>query len=176
MYIKVQAEFAGDKNASGLEVVCPMPQEVQRVTCDYEREPKPAGSQSWDWQEKAHRIVWKFKRVQGGSTHVLRVSALLTPSRAHCRAVSGRPCSNCAHSEELQTLGWIVSSMSSVLADAGDHDGWDDWCPEKGRGANQPSIHHTHVLCLKAASTISADHEGGEELQSIPLGSLCDHV
>ena len=72
IYIRVQAEFGGDKNASGLEVICPMPQEVQRVSCSYEQEPKPAGSQTWDWQEKARKLVWKFKRFQGGSHHVLK--------------------------------------------------------------------------------------------------------
>lgn len=73
IYIRVQAQYGSDKNASGLEVVCPMPQEVQRVSCSYEQEPKPSNSQSWDWQEKARKLVWKFKRFQGGSTHVLKV-------------------------------------------------------------------------------------------------------
>ena len=77
IFIRVQAQYGSDKNASGLELVCPMPQEVQRVSCSYDQEPKPAGSQSWDWQERARKLVWKFKRFQGGSTHVLKVWALL---------------------------------------------------------------------------------------------------
>lgn len=74
--IRIHAEFDNDKNASGLELIIPMPQEVQRVSCSYEQEPKPSGSQSWDWQERAHRLIWKFKRVQGGSSHVLKVGLL----------------------------------------------------------------------------------------------------
>ena len=100
IYVKVRAEFAADKNASGLELVCPMPPEVQRVACDYEREPKPPQVQSWDWQERAHRLVWKFKRVQGGTEHTLKVRAqpsvqtLRTTQLMHCvlscAAVQGR--------------------------------------------------------------------------------------
>lgn len=73
IFIKVRADFASDKAASGLEMVIPFPKEVQRVSCDFDKEPKPAGTQSWDWQEKARRLVWKFKKVQGGSEHQLRV-------------------------------------------------------------------------------------------------------
>ena len=76
MFIRVKAEFGADKAASGLEVVVPMPREVQRVSCSYDREPKPAGSQSWDWQERSRRLVWKFKRVPGGSDHTLQVLQL----------------------------------------------------------------------------------------------------
>jgi hypothetical protein len=73
VYIKLRAEFANDKAANGLEMVIPFPKEVQRVSCDIDKEAKPAGVQTWDWQEKARRLVWKFKKVQGGSEHTLRV-------------------------------------------------------------------------------------------------------
>jgi hypothetical protein len=73
IFIKMRADFASDKAASGLEMVIPFPKEVQRVSCDFDKEPKPAGTQTWDWQEKARRLVWKFKKVQGGSEHTLRV-------------------------------------------------------------------------------------------------------
>ena len=76
IFIRVQAEYGSDKTASGLELVCPMPQEVQRVSCSYEQEPKPANSMSWDWQEKSRRLVWKCKRFPGGSHRVLRVTRI----------------------------------------------------------------------------------------------------
>ena len=74
---RLQAEYPQDKKASGVEVICAMPSEVQRVSCSHDQPPKPANSQSWDWQEKAHRLVWKFKQLSGGQTHVLKVCAIL---------------------------------------------------------------------------------------------------
>jgi hypothetical protein len=71
--IKVRAEYDNAKAASGLEVVIPMPRAVQRVSCMFVTEPRPAGSQSWDWQEKQRRLVWKFKKVPGATEHTLRV-------------------------------------------------------------------------------------------------------
>ena len=38
IFIKVRAEFAHEKSAAGLEVVVPMPRQVQRVTCEYDKE------------------------------------------------------------------------------------------------------------------------------------------
>ena len=73
MLIKVRAEYDNAKAASGLEVVIPMPRAVQRVSCMFATEPRPAGSQSWDWQEKQRRLVWKFKKVPGATEHTLRV-------------------------------------------------------------------------------------------------------
>lgn len=35
MFIKLRAEFAESKAASGLEVVVPMPPEVSRLACDH---------------------------------------------------------------------------------------------------------------------------------------------
>lgn len=77
VFIKLRAEFAESKAASGLEVVVPMPPEVSRLACDHATDVKPAGSQSWDWQEKARRLVWKFKRVQGNTEHMLKVRVSL---------------------------------------------------------------------------------------------------
>jgi len=71
--IKVRAEYDNAKAASGLEVIIPMPRAVQRVSCMFATEPRPAGSQSWDWQEKQRRLVWKFKKVPGATEHTLRV-------------------------------------------------------------------------------------------------------
>lgn len=73
IFIKVRADFGGDKAAAGLEVVVPMPREVQRVSCEYEQDVQPIGNQSWDWQEKQHRLVWKHKKVKGGTEWTLRV-------------------------------------------------------------------------------------------------------
>ena len=50
-----------------------MPAAVERVSCSYPAEPQPRGSQTWDWQEKQRRLVWKFKKVPGGSEHTLQV-------------------------------------------------------------------------------------------------------
>jgi hypothetical protein len=58
------------------QVVVPMPAAVERVSCSYPAEPQPRGSQTWDWQEKQRRLVWKFKKVPGGSEHTLQVQAL----------------------------------------------------------------------------------------------------
>lgn len=78
--IRITPDFGGDKAASGLEVVVPMPREVARVHCELGRDAKSgAATQSWDWQEKARRLVWKFKRVQGGVEHSLRVRSLCVP-------------------------------------------------------------------------------------------------
>ena len=49
--------------------------QVSRVHCELPRDLKPPGSQSWDWQERARKLLWKFRRVQGGSEHTLRVRA-----------------------------------------------------------------------------------------------------
>jgi len=81
IFIKVRADFGGDKAAAGLEVVVPMPREVQRVSCEYEQDVQPIGNQSWDWQEKQHRLVWKHKKVKGGTEWTLRVRH---ESRMHC--------------------------------------------------------------------------------------------
>lgn len=77
----MRAEYESTKAASGLEVVLPMPRSVQRVSCMYDTEPKPAGSQAWDWQEKQRRLVWKFKKVPGATEYSLRVRrwALVSP-------------------------------------------------------------------------------------------------
>ncbi len=60
-----------------LQVVVPMPGSVQRVSCSYPAEPASRGSQSWDWQERQRRLVWKFKKVPGGTEHTLQVLAWL---------------------------------------------------------------------------------------------------
>lgn len=84
MTIKIRAEFGADKATGELEVVVPMPNEVLRVSCSYDRPLKPADAQSWDWQEKAHRLIWKFKKgfPQGNAEHTLKVFAYPTPSSA----------------------------------------------------------------------------------------------
>ena len=41
VFIKLRAEFADNKAASGLEVVVPMPPEVQRLSCDHATEARP---------------------------------------------------------------------------------------------------------------------------------------
>ena len=51
---------------------------------------KPSGSQSWDWQEKARRLVWKFKRVQGNTEHMLKVICPLADIVCHVLALSVR--------------------------------------------------------------------------------------
>ena len=79
VYIKVRAEYAADKAASGMDITVPMPAEVQRVSCDYGAPPKPASSQSWDWNERMHRLIWRFKRLPGGSEHTLKVSPAASP-------------------------------------------------------------------------------------------------
>ncbi|CAK0735756.1 hypothetical protein CVIRNUC_000634 [Coccomyxa viridis] len=76
--IRISPEFGSDKAASGLEVVVPMPREVQRVSCDNLKPSQTLGPASWDWQERAHKLVWKFKRVQGGADITLKVRATLS--------------------------------------------------------------------------------------------------
>ena len=34
---------------------------------------KPAGNQTWDWQEKAGKLVWRFKRLPAGAEATLKV-------------------------------------------------------------------------------------------------------
>jgi AP-4 complex subunit mu-1 len=77
IFVKVRAEYSPDKASSGLEVVVPMPREIQRVSCEYETEVRPPGNQTWDWQEKQHKLVWRHKKVQGGTEHILRVRVTL---------------------------------------------------------------------------------------------------
>lgn len=56
------------------------------------------GPASWDWQERAHKLVWKFKRVQGGTPLTLKVSwpscrcasAVVVLARGDRRPVHGR--------------------------------------------------------------------------------------
>ncbi|KAK9833100.1 hypothetical protein WJX74_007199 [Apatococcus lobatus] len=75
--IRLKADFLAEKAASGLELSIAFPKEAARMTCEYERETKPSGSQSWDWQERLHRLTWKLKRVQGGSDHALKARVTL---------------------------------------------------------------------------------------------------
>ncbi|KAK9834962.1 hypothetical protein WJX81_000070 [Elliptochloris bilobata] len=75
--LQVRADFPADKAASGLEVTVPFPRAVQRVSCEPEREPRPANSQAWDWQERVRKLVWKLRKVAGGSEHTLRIRATL---------------------------------------------------------------------------------------------------
>ena len=85
--IKVRAEYDNAKAASGLEVIIPMPRAVQRVSCMFATEPRPAGSQSWDWQEKQRRLVWKFKKVPGATEHTLRVRHAAGSEALHALAL-----------------------------------------------------------------------------------------
>lgn len=82
IFIKIRADFAADKTAAGLEVVVPMPREVQRVSCEYEQDIQPIGNQTWDWQEKQHRLVWKHKKMKGNTEWTLRVSCLHVTQQA----------------------------------------------------------------------------------------------
>ena len=41
------------------------------------------GLATWDWQERAHKLVWKLKRVQGGADVTLKVK----PSVVHLSAI-----------------------------------------------------------------------------------------
>ena len=34
-------------------------------------------AQAWDWQERARKLVWKLRKVAGGSEHTLRIRATL---------------------------------------------------------------------------------------------------
>ena len=47
---------------------------------------------------------------------------------------------------------------------------------QKEHRPNQPSVHHTHVLCVAAASALPADPEGAQEPPALPMGSICDAV
>lgn len=87
IFIKLRADFGSDKAAAGLEVVVPMPREVQRVSCEYEQDVQPIGNQTWDWQEKQHRLVWKHKKVKGSTEWTLRVSPHCS-HLPHCTASS----------------------------------------------------------------------------------------
>lgn len=64
-----------------------MPSAVQRVSCSYQAEPVPKGSQTWDWQERQRRLVWKFKKVAGATEHTLQVTrstSTILKSRDRC--------------------------------------------------------------------------------------------
>ena len=50
-----------------------------QVSCSYVSEVKPLGSQSWDWQEKQRRLVWKFTKAAGGTEHTLQARHLPPP-------------------------------------------------------------------------------------------------
>ena len=120
IFIKLQANFASDKIASGLELVCPMPPAVQRVSCDFEKPPVPASSQSWDWQERARRLVWKFKRISGGTSHTLKVSntgnsAAFQSSfgarqqfEGNCHNSNGQSVNGKAHKSTCSKLSWCA--------------------------------------------------------------------
>lgn len=73
--LRIWCEIPTDKSASGLEVEVPTPKYVQRVHCDLDA--KAAGSQSWDYSEKAHLLKWKFKKCQGGQEFTLRAKLTL---------------------------------------------------------------------------------------------------
>ena len=46
------------------------------------------GPSSWDWQERAHKLVWKLKRVQGGTDVTLKVKPIAIAHRMiHVAAV-----------------------------------------------------------------------------------------
>ena len=79
IFIKLRADFASDKAATGLEVIVPMPKEVQRVSCEYEQDVQPIGNQTWDWQEKQHRVDPKGRppMLASVSSHSKCVAGLL---------------------------------------------------------------------------------------------------
>ena len=47
------------------------------------------GPASWDWQERAHKLVWKFKRVQGGTDITLKVGVPILRT-AWCLSLDSR--------------------------------------------------------------------------------------
>ena len=91
MHIKLRADFADGKAAAGVEMVVPMPKDVQRVTCDPDpAHAKPAGNQAWDWQEKAGRLVWRFKKLPGGADATLKARPLAAVSHQEPSSGAGK--------------------------------------------------------------------------------------
>lgn len=56
LFIKLRAEFAESKAAAGLEVVCPLPHEVSRLSCEHHTEVSGAG------QGCARLQLWRTAR------------------------------------------------------------------------------------------------------------------
>ncbi len=179
IFIKVRADFGADKAAAGLEVVVPMPREVQRVSCEYEQDVQPIGNQSWDWQEKQHRLVWKHKKVKGSTEWTLRVCAarsacemvtlivpcLLAQISVHehaacvCTSWSGVSCACYRTHLDIALQCFCSDSIMLLLAGTSDPGRCLHQLNTARRWAHQLEFHRTHVLRLKAASTVPADHE-----------------
>jgi AP-4 complex subunit mu-1 len=58
------SELPADKSASGLEVELPLPPAVQRCHCDPDSK-LPPGQQAWEFSEKNHLLLWRFKKLAG---------------------------------------------------------------------------------------------------------------
>ncbi len=140
--IKVRAEYDNAKAASGLEVIIPMPRVVQRVSCMFATEPRPAGSQSWDWQEKQRRLVWKFKKVPGATEHTLRVRRTSIPP-----ALSA-PVMPVQLLMENSTVEFVARAHGTGTVDDG---GWVHGDHPERHRANQLAVPDTDVLRFEAA-------------------------
>ena len=130
------------------------------------------GPASWDWQERAHKLVWKFKRVQGGADITLKVGIPIL-----CMAWSLNQDSRTAISR-LDTLCRSPRQMNGMLVvDTGAcHLVRSAWSRDKeGCWPNQSTVHSPHVLRIAAASAVPADPERSQEQSALSMGPVC-HV
>jgi hypothetical protein len=172
------------------QVVVPMPAAVERVSCSYPAEPQPRGSQTWDWQEKQRRLVWKFKKVPGGSEHTIQVQSpslvCIVSSRCNWRhfEVNSSAIADLGSSLVLDQVSsiagqpWadITAKPLSVFTGA-PHDGRRAPGAAPGHWPHQPGVHGADAVRITAASAVPADHEARKAGAAgcVPLGAVCDY-
>lgn len=131
------------------------------------------GPASWDWQERAHKLVWKFKRVQGGADITLKVGPSIL-RMACCLSQDSR--TPIAVMDTYCRSAWQMSGMA--VADTGAcHPVRSAWSgDQEGCWPNQSAVHSAHVLCIAAASAVPADSERSQEQSALSMGPVCHTV
>ena len=149
-----------------------MPRIVQRVSCSYLTEPHPRGSQTWDWQEKQRRLVWKFKKAPGGTEHTLQVPRLVVHLSVRALVCRCLQILDMVNAEFCSVKLPIQVSNSKSLNAGTTYAGGRPQSDAAGHWAHQLAVHGPDVVRLAAASAIPADPEVRQGARALPLGAL----
>eukprot|EP00271_Cylindrocystis_brebissonii_P005862 TRINITY_DN18200_c0_g1_i2.p1 TRINITY_DN18200_c0_g1~~TRINITY_DN18200_c0_g1_i2.p1 ORF type:complete len:465 (-),score=75.64 TRINITY_DN18200_c0_g1_i2:341-1735(-) len=81
--VKLRADFPTTTNANTVVLRIPLPKSTLRVSCDLQGGEGPGGAigQSTDFREATKILEWNFKKIAGGSEHVLRAKLTLSQER-----------------------------------------------------------------------------------------------
>jgi len=82
LIIKVRADVPESNYGGNVIIACPVPRGTSSVVCDLE---KGVAGQTWEYDAKDRKVLWKVKKFKGGLEHMLR--AKITLSAAQTAAV-----------------------------------------------------------------------------------------